>query len=74
MRRWLRSSVALSVVEGACGAAVVLGGLPAGRVGHDMVDLAVLGGQVAELLEALPVAELHRLARRTECRLARSTI
>src|SRR5438270_10030021 len=59
-RRWLRSSVALPVVEAARRAAVGLGGLPAGRVGNDVVDLAVLGGEVTELMEALAVPELHR--------------
>jgi hypothetical protein len=44
------------------GAAVGLGGLTAGRIGDDVVDLAVLGGEIAEGVEAFPVPELHRPA------------
>jgi len=54
-----------SVVESARGAAVVLGGLATGGKGNDVVDLAVLGWQVAVGVEALPVPELHRPAQPT---------
>jgi hypothetical protein len=52
--------VAIEVVEGARRTAVGLGGLTAGCVGEDVVDLAILGREVAELVEALSVSELHR--------------
>ena len=61
-RRWLRSSVPVEVVEGAGGAAVGLGGLTAGRIRDDVVDLAVRGRQIAEGVEAFPIPELHRSA------------
>jgi hypothetical protein len=59
--------------------AVVLDGGPAGRVRLHVVDLAVLGGNLAELMEALPVAHLDarrvapvKMRRRTPRFLTRS--
>jgi len=40
--------------------AVVLGGEAAGGPGLDVIDLAPVGGQVAERMEALSVPYLHR--------------
>jgi hypothetical protein len=42
---------------------VVLGGRPSRRPGLDVVDLAVLGGDVAQLVEAFAVAHLDRPSR-----------
>src|SRR4051812_49885277 len=58
----LRSSVTVSVVEAAGRSAVVLGGEAARRVGLDVVDLTVGGGDVTEGVEALPVPDLHGTA------------
>src|SRR5438874_13351793 len=57
--RCLRWSVPQAVVVGAGRPAVALGGGTAGPVGQDVVDLAVLGGDVAVLREAGPVPHLH---------------
>src|SRR5436309_4231459 len=57
--RGLRSSVATAVVEAASQSPVVLGGQSAGGPGLDVVDLTVVGGNVAELVEALAVSDLH---------------
>jgi len=56
--------LSLPVVKATGHPAVGLGGEPAGGPGLDVVDLAPVGGQVAELMEALPVPHLHRPSRR----------
>src|SRR5262245_31386737 len=48
--------MAVAVVVASSGAAVVVGGEAAGGVGLDVVDLGVVGGDVAELVEALSIA------------------
>src|SRR5206468_4766444 len=62
--RRLRSSVAQTVVVAAGGTPVSVDGQPARRVRLHVVDLAVRGGDVAELMKALAVAHLDRAAGR----------
>src|SRR5437762_14050565 len=61
-RRRLASSVTQTVVVAAGQPAVVLDGEPAHRVRLHVVDLALVGTTLAELVEALPVAHLDRAA------------